>query len=79
MIAINKRCPTLPDDVEPGLRPGDLNAMFERIVATAPGSNADNIEIPAGMTNYSFTVHSCSAHREQTIIDTKLDLDQPPW
>lgn len=79
MIDINKRCPPLPDDVEPGLRPGELNAMFERIVATAPGNNTD-IEIPVGMTNYSVVIHSRPTPVDgEPIIDEKLDLEQPPW
>jgi prolyl 4-hydroxylase len=79
MIDINKRCPPLPDDVVPGLLPGDLNAMFERIVATAPGNNTD-IEMAPGMTNYSVVIHSRPAPVEgEAVIDPKLDLEQPPW
>ena len=82
MIDINKRCPPLPDDVEPGLRPGGLNAMFEQIVATAPGNNTDIISLPEGMTNYSVVIHSrpsIIADGEDRILSQQVDQEQPPW
>ncbi|KAL7520117.1 hypothetical protein ACHAWX_004862 [Stephanocyclus meneghinianus] len=79
MIDINNRCPPLSDDAEPGLLPGGLNAMFERIVATAPGNNT-HIEIAQGMTNYSVIVHSRPAPVEgEAVISKEVDLKQPPW
>eukprot|EP00581_Thalassiosira_minuscula_P015498 CAMPEP_0183727118 /NCGR_PEP_ID=MMETSP0737-20130205/24907_1 /TAXON_ID=385413 /ORGANISM="Thalassiosira miniscula, Strain CCMP1093" /LENGTH=509 /DNA_ID=CAMNT_0025958669 /DNA_START=53 /DNA_END=1582 /DNA_ORIENTATION=- len=39
MIDMKERCPPLDQDVKPGLLPGELNAMFERIVDTAPGNH----------------------------------------
>lgn len=82
MIDINKRCPPLPDDIEPALGPGGLNAMFERIVTTAPGNNTD-ITVEAGMTNYSVVIHSRPAPvvdgEEVTSPSRDRDLEQPPW
>jgi len=85
MIDINKRCPPLPDDVEPALAPGGLNAMFERIIATAPGNNTD-IALEAGMTNYTVVIHSRPAptvDEEEALSTTtpsrERDLEQPPW
>ena len=80
MIDINNRCPPLPDDTVPGLLPGGLNAMFERILATAPGNNTHIEVIPEGLTNYSVFVHSRPAPVEgEADISKDLDLEQPPW
>jgi len=80
MIDIEVRCPPLGDDVRPGLLPGELNAMFERIVNTAPGNNTD-VEIAEGMTNFSVVIHSgprlpLEKGRELT---EENDMSQPPW
>lgn len=36
LIDMDNRCPKLDDNVRPALLPGELNAMFERIVTTPP-------------------------------------------
>lgn len=83
MIDMKSRCPPLGDDVRPGLLPGELNAMFERIVKTAPGNQTDkNFKIEEGMTNY--TVHVLSrpepfGEDEEPITSEERDLEQPPW
>lgn len=82
MIDINYRCPPLEDDARPGLLPGGLNAMFERIVATAPGNQTDeNYVLGEGMTNYTVHVHSRPAPLKagDVAIDRERDLEQPPW
>mmetsp|Transcript_13067 Transcript_13067/g.24006 ORF Transcript_13067/g.24006 Transcript_13067/m.24006 type:complete len:501 (+) Transcript_13067:57-1559(+) len=82
MIDMKERCPPLGDDVRPGLLPGELNAMFERIVKTAPGNQTDeNIEIEEGMTNFSVNVHSRPAplDNDEQQISRERDLEQPPW
>ena len=83
LIDIDNRCPPLGDDVRPGLLPGELNAMFERIVRTAPGNQTDqNFAIDEGMTNYTVTVHSRPMpldDDEEPIISKERDLEQPPW
>lgn len=82
MIDMNARCPPLSDDVRPALLPGELNMMFERIVATAPGNQTDeNFVIPEGLTNYTVHVHSRPKPLEEgeERISKKRDLEQPPW
>eukprot|EP00584_Thalassiosira_punctigera_P024711 CAMPEP_0172554422 /NCGR_PEP_ID=MMETSP1067-20121228/54494_1 /TAXON_ID=265564 ORGANISM="Thalassiosira punctigera, Strain Tpunct2005C2" /NCGR_SAMPLE_ID=MMETSP1067 /ASSEMBLY_ACC=CAM_ASM_000444 /LENGTH=492 /DNA_ID=CAMNT_0013342791 /DNA_START=82 /DNA_END=1560 /DNA_ORIENTATION=- len=82
MIDMKERCPPLGDDVRPGLLPGELNAMFERIVATAPGNQTDeNFVIEDGLTNYTVHVHSRPKPLEEgeEVISRERDLDQPPW
>lgn len=86
MIDMKERCPPLGDDVRPGLLPGELNAMFERIVATAPGNQAmedtTHFEIEDGLTNYTVHVHSRPKPMEdgeKPIISRERDLEQPPW
>lgn len=82
MIDINLRCPPLGDDVRPGLLPGELNAMFERIVATAPGNQTDEgFAIEDGMSNYTVHVHSRPEPlgEGEEAIGRKRDLEQPPW
>jgi prolyl 4-hydroxylase len=74
----------LGDNVRPGLLPGELNAMFERIVDTAPGNRTDrnDFAIDEGMTNYTVTVHSRPKpldDDEGPIVSVKRDLEQPPW
>ena len=79
MININNRCPPLPDDTVPGLLPGGLNAMFERILATAQRNNTHIEVIPEGLTNYSVFVHSRPAPAEGgAVVSKKVDLEQPP-
>ena len=83
LIDISNRCPPLGDDVRPGLLPGELNAMFERIVRTAPGNQtAQNFAFDEGMPNYTVTVHSRPKpldDDEEPIVSKKRDLVQPPW
>merc|ERR1711966_140892 len=83
MIDIKSRCPPLGDDVRPALLPGELNAMFELILATAPGNQTgDAVHIGEGMTNYSVHVHSRTRPREEDeepIITRERDLAEPPW
>ena len=80
MIDINVRCPPLGDDVRPGLFPGELNAMFERIVRTAPGNNTD-AKVEDGMMNYTVHVHSGPRPLEDDKEPISLfrDLEEPPW
>ena len=83
LLDIANRCPPLGDDVRPGLLPGEMNAMFERIVTTAPGnqSNTDFV-IDEGMTNYTVIVHSRPTPLDvgvEPIISEKRDLHEPPW
>jgi len=79
MIDINARCPPLDKSVKPGLLAGGLNAMFERIVSTAPG-NQTKEKIEQGMSNYTVTVHSRPERIEgKQPIDIVRDLEQPPW
>ncbi|KAL7552255.1 hypothetical protein ACHAWF_015490 [Thalassiosira exigua] len=83
MIDMKERCPPLGDDVRPALLPGELNAMFERIVRTAPGNQTDtDAEIEEGLTNYTVHIHSRPAPFEtdgEPVISKERDLEQPPW
>lgn len=82
MIDINARCPPLGDDAKPGLLPGGLNAMFERILETAPGNQTeDDFQIQEGMTNYTVHVHSRPGPYEngEDVISKLRDDVQPPW
>jgi len=82
MIDIKNRCQPLGDDVRPGLLPGELNAMFERIVKTAPGNQTDeNFVIEDGLTNYTVYIHSQPAPLEEgeEAISRARDTSQPPW
>ena len=82
MIDIDNRCPPLDESVRPGLLPGELNAMFERIVATAPGNLTGEVEIASGMTNYTVHVHSRPEppiEGQKPIISKAVDKEQPPW
>ncbi len=77
------RCPPLPDAV-PGLRPGDLNKMFERIVETAPGNRTlteeEKQQLAADeMTDYSVVVHSRPDDAPSTEISLSNDNSLPPW
>lgn len=83
LIDINARCPPLGDDVRPGLLPGELNAMFQRIVDTAPGNQTgEDYVIAEGMTNYTVHVHSRPSpfgEGEEPVISKERDLDEDPW
>ena len=80
---MSKRCPPLPKDTEPALRPGDLNKMFQRIVSTAPGNVTDppdNVLLGLdGMTNYTVHVHSRPSEVQDTLFSLDLDKSLPPW
>lgn len=79
---MNVRCPPLDDDVRPGLLPGELNAMFERIVSTAPGNSTNNnIEIEDRMRNYTVHVHSRPKplNEGEQSVSIFRDLEEPPW
>jgi len=78
MIDINARCPPLGDDIQPALLPGQMNAMFERIVETAPGNQTGDVEIEENMTNYSVVVHSRPEPFEGE-PSRRRDMEQPPW
>lgn len=86
LIDINTRCPPL-EDPKPGLRPGDLNKMFERIVSTAPGnttadSYTDEVKRMVEELNtplYTVTVHSRPSEEPATEIDAVADKSLPPW
>lgn len=68
--------------MRPGLLPGELNAMFERIVKTAPGNLTGNVKIDDGMTNYTVHVHSRPEppiEGQEPIISKAVDEEQPPW
>jgi prolyl 4-hydroxylase len=84
LIDIRARCPPLGHDVSPGLLPGELNAMFERIVRTAPGNQSESVPIEEGMINYTVHVHSRPEPldedaTEEESISFWRDLMQPPW
>ncbi|KAG7344014.1 procollagen-proline dioxygenase [Nitzschia inconspicua] len=83
LVDINNRCPALPDAV-PGIKPGDLNKMFEKIVETAPGNRTLTAEerqqlAELGMTEYTVTVHSRPQDGPVTVVDIKTDKELPPW
>eukprot|EP00934_Nitzschia_sp_Nitz4_P008287 Nitzschia sp. Nitz4//scaffold150_size53981//47623//49714//NITZ4_006687-RA/size53981-augustus-gene-0.35-mRNA-1//1//CDS//3329537101//8277//frame0 len=85
LIDIKTRCPELPEDVAPpGLRPGDLNKMFERIVATAPGNRTLTDDEKAdlesdGMTEYLVHVISRPSDEPATEVSLENDKKLPPW
>lgn len=60
MLDFNTRCPPLPEGTPPVLEPGDLDAMFTRIVNTAPG-NQTNASVSPDIPPYTVTVHSSPA------------------
>mmetsp|Transcript_26557 Transcript_26557/g.64757 ORF Transcript_26557/g.64757 Transcript_26557/m.64757 type:complete len:555 (-) Transcript_26557:135-1799(-) len=82
LIDINERCP-ISEDAVPGLEPGTLNKMFERIVATAPGNRTltdeEREELKQNeMTEYTVTVISRPSEEPATEISAKNDK-LPPW
>jgi len=77
------RCPELPDAI-PGIKPGDLNKLFERIVETAPGNRTLTDEdrrqlAKSEMTEYSVTVHSRPSDDPVTEVNIASDKKNPPW
>lgn len=83
-IDFETRCPPLGKDASPGLKPGGLNAMFEGIIATAPGTfdDAEQKRLDEdGSPLYTVTVHSRPGpvpEMERT-ISKQHDMEQPPW
>lgn len=57
LIDYDNRCPPLPEGTLPALEAGDLDAMFMRIVSTAPGNQTDTSANP-DMPPYTVHVHS---------------------
>ena len=89
MIDFETRCPKLVNPI-PGLLPGDLNKMFERIVATAPGNQTSlteeqQKELAASMGDdvampvYTVQVHSRPSDEPSTEVSAILDKSLPPW
>ena len=83
LSSMSTRCPPLEDAV-PALGPGNLNKMFERIVATAPGnrtlSNDEREKLAEeGMTDYSVVVHSRPSQEPASEISLTRDKELPPW
>lgn len=90
-IDYNHRCGERDPNLPPGLKPGELNLMFERIVDTAPGNNTnDETQIfqEDGVTPmYTVTVHSrpeSTASQPDTTTgviqtDPKKDKREAPW
>lgn len=80
---MNVRCPKLTD-VEPALKPGDLNKMFERIVETAPGNRTLTAEEKKALQDekipeYSVVVHSRPNDSPATEVSLDNDKKLPPW
>jgi len=93
-IDINVRCGDRDPEAVPGLRPGDLNSMFERIVATAPGNQTDETQIAAqekkvqdnGTPFYTVHIHSSpsssfadSDDKDTTPLSRERDLKEDVW
>jgi prolyl 4-hydroxylase len=83
LIDMANRCPELPDAV-PGLKPGDMNAMFERIVDYAPGNRTLSAEhrqqlVDSNMTEFSVVVHSRPNDEPDTKFSLSADKKLPPW
>ena len=85
LLDMKKRCPPLPEDTEPALRPGALNKMFERLVATAPGNITDVAEkerladFLEGTPNYTVSVLSRPSNGIVTEVSLNKDKELPPW
>lgn len=83
LIDMDSRCPPLPDAV-PGLVPGGLNKMFEKIVREAPGNktltDAEKSEYAAkGMPLYTVNVISRPSTSPAIEVSEVLDKSLPPW
>mmetsp|Transcript_17992 Transcript_17992/g.26087 ORF Transcript_17992/g.26087 Transcript_17992/m.26087 type:complete len:494 (+) Transcript_17992:38-1519(+) len=88
LVDHDKRCPPLDPSIPPALLPGDLNLMFERIVAMAPGNRTGDAEKEApgdldgdAMPNYTVTIHSqpTSLMEGNRIVDIERDMEEDPW
>lgn len=93
-IDFKTRCPPRDPNAVPALRPGELNHMFERIVATAPGNQTETSQKAAherrlnddGTPIYTVTVHSRPSTKiewsellTEFPFDSKRDLEEDPW
>jgi len=84
LIDHEQRCPKLPDAV-PGLTPGDLNKMFQRIVQKAPGNHTDELteEDLKALEESQTPLYSVRVHSQPTPeamgIDAGLEKISPPW
>ena len=93
-IDFDARCPKRAADAVPGLKPGELNLMFERIVNTAPGNQTEETQIFAkekkvqddGTPFYTVQVHSRPESPAEVAdengviaIDAKKDREEAPW
>ena len=83
LIDMKTRCPELPDAI-PALKSGDLNAMFQRIVETAPGNRTltddDRKQLALSeIPEYSVTVHSRPSDNPLTEVNIAQDKKLPPW
>lgn len=89
LIDMDARCPKLGLDVEPALQPGDLNALFDRIVRNAPGnrtlSDAEVAALAAAHTpHYTVRVHSRpddggADQVPPSVTSVAHDRSMPPW
>jgi len=94
-IDFDTRCPSRDSNAIPGLYPGSLNAMFERIVKEAPGNQTEQSQIdaaegkigPDGITPiYTVQVHRRPTHdspppNDDGTIPTNAQQDKEgePW
>lgn len=83
LIDMKSRCPPLPD-AKPALGPGDLNKMFQRMVAEAPGNRTltdeERAQLAAEkMPIYTVHVHSRPSDSPATEVSAVNDKSLPPW
>lgn len=85
LIDMKARCPELKDAV-PGLKPGSLNKMFERIISTAPGNSTSTLTDDkrklleeALVPEYTVTVHSRPEVSPDDETSKEMDKKFPPW
>jgi prolyl 4-hydroxylase len=80
MLDLSTRCPKI--EQTPALKPGDLNKMFERIVATAPGNltlSDEEKKAYEDMPLYTVHVHSRPSSEPSTKVSAASDRTLPPW
>lgn len=82
LIDFETRCPKLHNPV-PAFLPGDLNKMFERIVATAPGNQTLTAQekqklADENMTEYTVHIHS-QPPESSAEVSVVIDKSMPPW
>lgn len=83
MIDMETRCPKLHNPT-PALLPGDLNKMFERIVAEAPGNRTltdlERKELTdSNMTEYTVHIHSRPTMGGSDEVSVVNDKSSPFW